>query len=107
MNNDVGRLLREHDPAAGRELHDLDRAAMRSRIVARADAPTHARPLPRWALAAASTALVAFFVWTEVRVPEPPPAAPLGPPTRILLTAPEGTRIVWFVGTPDAKELGS
>ena len=21
--------------------------------------------------------------------------------------APEGTRIVWFVGTPDAKELGS
>jgi hypothetical protein len=30
-----------------------------------------------------------------------------GPPTRIVFTAPEGTRILWFVGTPDAKELGS
>ncbi len=27
--------------------------------------------------------------------------------TRIVLTAPEGTRILWFVGSPDAKELGS
>lgn len=30
-----------------------------------------------------------------------------GPPTRIVFTGPEGTRILWFVGTPDAKELGS
>jgi hypothetical protein len=28
-------------------------------------------------------------------------------PTRIEFTAPEGTRILWFVGSPDAKELGS
>jgi hypothetical protein len=27
--------------------------------------------------------------------------------TRIDFTAPEGTRILWFVGSPDAKELGS
>ena len=27
--------------------------------------------------------------------------------TRIEFTAPEGTRILWFVGSPDAKELGS
>jgi hypothetical protein len=27
--------------------------------------------------------------------------------TRIVFTAPEGTRILWFVGSPDAKELGS
>ena len=27
--------------------------------------------------------------------------------TRIMFTGPEGTRILWFVGTSDAKELGS
>ena len=27
--------------------------------------------------------------------------------TRIVFTAPKGTRILWFVGAPDAKELGS
>ena len=106
MKNDIGRLLREHDPGRGREMNSLERAAMRARVMAAADRPAVARPFPRWALAAASAALVVFFVWTEVRVPEPPQAAS-APPTRILLTAPEGTRIVWFVGTPDAKELGS
>jgi len=106
MSDDIGRLLRDNDPAAGREMNPLERAAMRARIVAAADRPAAGRPLPRWALVAASAALVGFFCWTEVRVP-PPPQAASAPPTRILLTAPEGTRIVWFVGTPDAKELGS
>jgi hypothetical protein len=27
--------------------------------------------------------------------------------TRIVFTGPEGTKILWFVGSPDAKELGS
>lgn len=101
-------LLREHDPAKGRELPSLERAAMRARIVAAAAGrPLPARPLPRWALAAASAALVALFCWTAVRQPMTRITAASGPPTRILLTAPDGTRIVWFVGTPDAKELGS
>jgi len=107
MKNDIGRLLRDHDPAAGRELNPLERTAMRARIVTLAERPAVSRPTPRWVLAAASAALVVLFVWTEVRLPETPSAASSGPPTRILLTAPEGTRIVWFVGTPDAKELGS
>lgn len=29
------------------------------------------------------------------------------PVTRIVFTGPEGTKILWFVGDPDAKELGS
>ncbi|HEX4824059.1 MAG TPA: hypothetical protein VFV19_07080 [Candidatus Polarisedimenticolaceae bacterium] len=100
-------LLREHDPATGRELSSFDRAAMRARLVAAAERPAAGRPLPRWALAAATVVAVVFFVWTEVRLPETPTAASPPAPTRILLTAPAGTRILWFVGTPDAKELRS
>ena len=66
---------------------------------------------------------------TNVAPPAPPVAAKLSPrttrprphvaraglrrstgatfATQIVFTAPEGTRILWFVGNPDAKEIGS
>ena len=147
---DMRRLLREADPAEGRELSPVERARIRAAIAgASGRATARGATWPALALAAAGAALAFFFYMSPreasrpmpsraASVPEPvaapavpavpapavvatvakvPPRHPArahvarreqeGPPTRIVFTAPEGTRILWFVGTPDAKELGS
>jgi hypothetical protein len=59
-------------------------------------------------MAAAALAFAIFISWGTRRPGPKEFDARVAPaPTRIVFTAPEGTRILWFVGTPDAKELGS
>ena len=155
-NDEIRRLLREADPAAGHELPPVDRARMRTAIFSAALHGEHERS--RVPLLAVGAALAAIVITVIVLIPRsdhrgaklatPPPTsdaptapapdasavvattepvlanlpAPLKPAharprlarldndgriTRIVFTAPEGTRILWFVGSPDAKELGS
>jgi hypothetical protein len=158
-SEDLRRLLREADPAAGEELSPADRARMRSTVVAAARGAMRPSGLPRLAVAlAVATAAVVLLLLIprsgqrgESRIAAGPvatpsvesratPSSPISsaPPaiaptlvsqprrvksahsrpqlarlddaghvTRIVFTGPEGTRILWFVGTPDAKELGS
>jgi hypothetical protein len=174
MNPDeLRRMLREADPAAGRELDPLERAAMRRRVVSADEARRKPRSLAAPLGVTLATAAVLLLVVLMVRrapaipapiaavPPAPPaptvaedrvsprstgpesiygpvaivavddrtsvpsrrgrlgveraamrpntplPAAEASPATRIVFTGPDGTRILWFVGEPTLKEVGS
>jgi hypothetical protein len=64
------------------------------------DAPPTA-PLPAPAIEAAPEPVVRVQPARKSRGHERPRT------TQIVFTGPEGTKILWFVGPPDAKELGS
>ena len=145
-HDEIRNALRASDPAARRELGEVERARMRAVIVSTAGEGVRRRsPMPVLALGTAmATVLVAAVLLlprSEREIPKPvvvpavaiaaPVPTPIVPPvvktqrprtrrprpavvesqpvqtTRIVFTAPGGTRILWFVGPSDAKELGS
>ena len=110
---DLRSILREADPAASVELASAERARMKAAILSAAPvhrARRHARLALR--LACGIAAVVAVILTSErfmkPELPPEPPTAPQRVPgrstTRILFTAPEGTQILWFVGSPPATE---
>lgn len=168
--DDLRRLLREADPAAGHELDPVERAAMRRRLTDAAAELRRPRLFAAPLRVALATAAVAAFVLLATlalrRGPAAPAPAPMasrrtppvenagpmaepqafeaigpqlepsprdsrqlrshallasargktihagpaaadGPATRIVFTGPDGTKILWFVGAPTLKEVGS
>ncbi|MBV8516371.1 MAG: hypothetical protein JO197_03110 [Acidobacteria bacterium] len=84
MNDDLTRLLRAHDPAAGKTLHP----ATRARLFAERAAP---RRVQRWRVAVVAAALVLLAgIAALVRRPDPEP-----PRRQIQYATKSGTRIIW------------
>ena len=110
-NDDLRRLLRDVDPAQNRELPPAERARMRAAVTSSALHGRRRRSrvpvlVVGAALAAAAIVLIALIPRDERRtvVTEFPATAIEAPATtRIVFTAPQGTKILWFVGTPTRR----
>jgi hypothetical protein len=110
---DLRSILREADPAASVELAPAERARMKAAILSAAPARGARRPARVALQLAGGIAVVVALILTSERVMKPelpsepataPPRGSVQSTTRILFTAPEGTQILWFVGSPPATE---
>lgn len=109
-NDDIRRLLRDTDPAENHELPQAGRARMRAVITTAALSGRRRRSYaPLFAAGAALAMAVIVLIVLIPRgergrvVTEAPPKIEARATTRIVFTAPQGTKIIWFVGRPTRR----